>query len=242
MFSKKNININCDVGEGLGNEHLLMPYISSCNIACGGHAGSLEIIDKVISLAKENEVLVGAHPSYPDRESFGRKIMNISLSELQTSIEEQITLLEERAIKQDIQLYHIKPHGALYNIVAKNEKLASIVLDAIENTIKNVYIYAPYNSVIANAALERGIKVKYEAFIDRNYNDDLSLVSRNQPNAIVTDKKEALAHLLKMINEEKIITINKKERGIKATTFCVHGDHENAVELLQYLNQELKLI
>lgn len=239
MFSNKNININCDVGEGLNNENLLMPYISSCNIACGAHAGNLDIIDKVISLAKENQVLVGAHPSYPDRENFGRKIMDISNIELQRSIEKQIALLKQKTSKQNVQLHHVKPHGALYNIVAKDETLATIVLNAVENTAKNVFLYAPYNSVIANLALERGVQVQYEAFIDRNYNDDLSLVSRNQSNAIITNKKEALIHLLKMVNEGKVITINKKERSIKASTFCVHGDHENAVELLKYLNQEL---
>ena len=132
MSSKISIDINCDVGEGIDNEAQLMPCISSCNIACNAHAGSVAIIDEVIALAKKHNVKVGAHPSFPDRENFGRKVMQITDEELQESIESQIDLLIERAALQDVKLHHIKPHGALYNLIAKDKKTAIVVIEAIK--------------------------------------------------------------------------------------------------------------
>lgn len=240
MFINKQIDINCDVGEGIDNEHLLMPYISSCNIACGAHAGDLQTIDKVIGLAKKHQVKIGAHPSFPDKENFGRKIMNISNSALQKSVETQIQLVIQRAALQKIKIHHIKPHGALYNLAAKDSTIATIVLNAIENVIKEVSLYAPYNSVIAKEAEKRNMKVKYEAFIDRSYNEDASLVSRTLPNAIIEDKEVAFQQLVKIFKEEKVSTVQGKEILLKATTFCVHGDHKEAVGLLKYLYLKIK--
>lgn len=238
MFTK-SIDINCDVAEGLGNEKFLMPYINSCNIACAAHAGSPEIIDEVISLAKAHKVKIGAHPSFPDRENFGRKIMDISFSELQESIRNQIQLVKSKTEEQREQLHHVKPHGALYNIAAKDAEYAKVIIDELLALKESVYLYAPYNSVIAELAIGSGIKVKYEAFIDRSYNDDLSLVSRAQPNAIITNNDLAFQQLKQMVTSEKVTSIQGSSVQIKADTFCVHGDHENAVELLQYLREKL---
>ncbi len=240
MSINKQIDINCDVGEGIENEHLLMPYISSCNIACGGHAGGLPIIDKVIGLAKKHQVKIGAHPSFPDKENFGRKIMQIPNSGLQKSIEDQIQLVVNRAILQKVKIHHIKPHGALYNLAAKDVTIANVVLDAIENVVKEISLYAPYNSIIAKEAKKRNMNVIYEAFIDRSYNEDASLVSRTLPNAIIEDKEVVFQQLLKIAKEEKVISIQGKEIKLKGTTFCIHGDHENAVELLRYIDSKLK--
>jgi len=235
MSSKFSIDINCDVGEGIGNESQLMPYISSCNIACNEHAGSIEIIDEVIALAKEQNVKVGAHPSFPDRENFGRKVMQITDEDLQTSIENQIILLIERAALQDVKLYHIKPHGALYNLIAKDIKTAKVIVEAVQNTIPDAFLYVPFNSVIEEVALQNNIKIKYEAFADRNYNDDLSLVARSNKNALLTNPKEVVSHIINMING-KVKTIQGNLKNIKTDTFCVHGDTENAIEILKTIN------
>ncbi len=239
MFTK-NIDINCDVGEGLGNEKHIMPYINSCNIACAAHAGTHEIIDEVISLAKLHNVKIGAHPSFPDRENFGRKIMDISFTELQESIRSQIQLVKSKTEKHGESLHHVKPHGALYNIAAKDAKYAKIIVDELLALKESIYLYAPYNSVIAKLAIKSGIEVKYEAFIDRSYNDDLSLVSRSLPNAIIKVNELAFQQLKQMMTSEKVISIQGNTIQIKADTFCVHGDHENAIELLQYLRDKLK--
>ncbi|WP_442267504.1 5-oxoprolinase subunit PxpA [Tenacibaculum sp. ZS6-P6] len=233
------IDINCDVGEGVNNEDKLMPLISSCNIACNAHAGSIEIIDHVIALAKKYKVKVGAHPSFPDRENFGRKLMDISEEKLQKSIEDQLELLIERSKKQSVKIHHVKPHGALYNIAAKDEYYANIVLNAIEKKLPKAFLYAPYNSVISNLAEERNIKVKFEAFLDRAYNNDLSLVSRNLPGALISNEHKAWEQLQRMIQKEEVISIQEEVVNIKADTFCVHGDNDHAIQMLIYINAML---
>lgn len=234
------IDINCDVGEGIANEHLLMPYISSCNIACGGHFGNAETIDKTIQLAIENEVLIGAHPSFPDTKNFGRKVLNISEEELQKSIESQLDLFVERLSFFDEKLHHIKPHGALYNLITIDVGSAKTFIKLIEKYSKDVFLYVPYNSVIEKIALENNIKIKYEAFADRNYNDNLTLVSRNQENALITDVEEVFNHVLFMVQNQKVKTISGLKKTIKADTFCVHGDNANSLEIVRYLSDKLK--
>lgn len=233
------VDINCDLGEGLDNEHDLMPLISSCNIACGAHAGSKKIIDEVIQLAKNNNVKIGAHPSFPDRANFGREVMDISNEVLQQSIEDQLHLFRERAAAQKVKVHHVKPHGALYNLIAVNEEKAQVVVQAILNFFDDVKIYVPYNSVIERVAQEHGIDIVYEAFADRNYNDNLTLVSRALPYAVITDKEKVVEHVKKMVEQSVVRTVTCNEKPIKAQTFCVHGDNKHAIEILQYLKENL---
>ncbi|WP_299623278.1 5-oxoprolinase subunit PxpA [uncultured Tenacibaculum sp.] len=235
----KNVDINSDVGEGVNNEAILMPLISSCNIACNAHAGSVEIIDKVIDLAVQHNVKIGAHPSFPDRENFGRKVIEISNEELEQSLKDQIQLLIDRSTNQNAKIHHVKPHGALYNIAAIDKNYATIVLNAIEETITDAYLYAPYNSVIETLARERNIKVKFEAFVDRTYNNDLSLVSRSSPKALITDKEEAWQQLKEMVQHQKVKTLHNNIITIEADTFCVHGDNAHAIDMLKYINLKL---
>jgi UPF0271 protein len=234
------IDINCDVGEGFDNEEQLFIEISSCNIACGSHAGSIEIIDKTIELAVKNNVKIGAHPSYPDKENFGRKVMSISDDELRLSISNQIDLMQERVGRQQQQMHHIKPHGALYNELAKNEELAMLFVSILKKYDSNYFLYVPYNSVIAKIALQNNIKIKYETFLDRNYNDDLTLVSRANENAMILDKEQVFQHVHRIIKKGKVKTISGKEVKIKANTFCVHGDTKNAIEIVEYVSKKIK--
>ncbi|MHB0755217.1 5-oxoprolinase subunit PxpA [Polaribacter sp. M15] len=234
-----NIDINCDVGEGVTNEHLLMPYISSCNIACGGHFGDVISIDRTIKLAIKNNVKIGAHPSFPDKENFGRKLIQISDENLKKSIQNQMNLFLERLSLFDAKLHHIKPHGALYNAIAVDEKLAIFFIDVIQPYLKQACLYVPYHSVIEKIAFKNNIKIMYEAFADRNYNNDLTLVSRKQKNALLVDEKAVLNHILQMIKHQKVKTISGIEVSIKADTFCVHGDSKNALEIVKYIHKEL---
>jgi UPF0271 protein len=234
------IDINCDVGEGLNNEHLLMPYITSCNIACGGHFGDKNTIDETIEIATKNNVLIGAHPSFPDKENFGRKLINISDHAFKESIQNQLNLFMNRLSFFDIKLHHIKSHGALYNAIAVDEKLAILFIHTIKKYTIDAYLYVPYNSVIERVAKENNIKIKYEAFADRNYNDDLTLVSRTYENALILDKMQVFQHVHRIIKEGKVKTVSGKEVKIKADTFCVHGDTKNAIEILKYVSRELK--
>ncbi|VAW26533.1 Lactam utilization protein LamB [hydrothermal vent metagenome] len=232
----KQFEINCDVGEGIHNEDLLMPYIQSCNIACKGHAGNDKTMSFVVELAIKHNVKIGAHPSYPDKVNFGRKTMIIEKNKLKNAIQNQINSLLKIIEEKGATLHHIKPHGALYNDLAKNNELASQFLESILPYKKTVKLYVPYNSVIEKKAKEKGFVIIYEAFADRNYNDDLSLVSRKNKEALITNKRAIFKHILEMLSEGKVTAISGNKITIKATTFCVHSDTENAVEIVKYLS------
>ncbi len=234
------IDINCDVGEGVDNEHLLMPYISSCNIACGGHFGDKNTIDKTIELAVQNKVLIGAHPSFPDKENFGRKLIEMADDDFKESIQNQLNLFLNRLAVFKVKMHHIKPHGALYNAIAVDKDVAVLFIDIIKKYAIDAYLYVPYSSVIEKVALENNIKIKYEAFADRNYNDDLTLVSRAFENAMILDKENVFQHVMRIIKEDKVKTISGKEVQIKATTFCLHGDAKNAIEIAEYVSNNIK--
>ena len=236
----RKIDINCDLGEGLNNEAGILPYISSCSIACGGHAGSKRTVRKVIDLALENNVKVGAHPSFPDRANFGRIRLEMPFNQLQESLEAQIQMVQEVCKEQNCQLNHIKPHGALYNLAAKDRSHAELIVKTIKKCAPDSALYAPYNSIINDIAIESGLSTKIEAFADRNYNADLSLVSRNLKKAVITDKEEVLQHLLKMILENKVITLDGVEVKMAAETYCFHGDNPKVLDLLKYCSEELQ--
>ncbi|MUH37175.1 5-oxoprolinase subunit PxpA [Zobellia amurskyensis] len=238
-MTNKYIDLNCDVGEGVGNEEELLPMLSSCNIACGGHTGNKNTMTEVVKLAKRNNVSIGAHPSYPDAFNFGRISIEIDDKELIGSIRCQVDSLLGVINEQNVKLNHIKPHGALYNDIVKNASLALCFLEAIEKYKNEVYIYAPYASEIARKASDKGFKVKYEAFADRNYNTDLSLVSRSEPKALLTDKTQVLEHVVRIVNLKKVTTIRGEDLSILADTFCVHGDTPSALEIVLYLTKEL---
>lgn len=233
------IDINCDVGEGVGNEPDLFPIISSCNIACGGHAGDEESITSIIRLAKKYSVKIGAHPSYPDKENFGRKSMDLPPKMFLESIRGQMILFSELLQKEGASLHHIKPHGALYNDLSVDRSLAQDFIYAIEPFVQNVKLYAPYNSALADVALLNNIEVIFEAFADRNYNEDLSLVSRSEPRAIISSPQEALQHIIQIARKGEVQTVNGKNVPIIAKTFCVHSDTPSALQILMYLAAEL---
>jgi lactam utilization protein B len=231
------IEINCDMGEGLDNEQLFMPYISACNIACGGHAGNNDSMYKVLSLAKKYSVKIGAHPSYPDRENFGRVSMAISSTDLVKSIQTQIQVLEKACQELNTEINHIKPHGALYNDIAKNQVLANAFLDSIE-AYKNRYkLYIPYQSIIETEAKRRSFGLVYEVFADRNYNDNLTLVSRKENNSMLTKINKIIPHIQSIHILKEVKTISGKYFPIKADTFCVHSDTENALEIVKQIHQ-----
>ena len=234
----KQIDINSDVGEGVGNETELMPLISSCNIACGGHAGDEVTMAETIRLAIKYHVKIGAHPSYPDKPNFGRKMMDIPASDLIFSLKKQLTNFLHVLRKEGGELHHIKPHGALYNAIAKDEGLADTFLDAIED-LKSIPIYLPHLSKIHRAAIKRGFRFYLEAFADRNYYANLMLVSRVDENALIKEPKMVLEHVLNMAKRKQVKTIDGEFIEIMAHTFCVHGDTSSALEILTYLHQEL---
>jgi UPF0271 protein len=237
--NSKTIDINCDVGEGLGNEAQLLPFISSCSIACGGHAGDRETMVEVVRLAIKNKVRIGAHPSYPDRENFGRKSIKLSEAKLIRSIAEQIKNLTSVLTSNQQKLFHIKPHGALYNDLAKDRNLATTFLKAVNDYREDVWLYVPPGSAIGEEAVKNRFNIKYEAFADRKYNRDLSLVSRAYGNAVITDPESVLEQLISMVQQHQVKPTEGPTIDIKADTYCIHGDNPKVLQILMYLSKRL---
>ena len=237
----KKINLNCDVGEGLNNEEKLMPYIQSCNIACGGHAGDRNTMDHVVKLAIRHQVNIGAHPSYPDRQNFGRKTMKMSDDNLINEIRDQVARLRMIVIENKGHLNHIKPHGALYNDIAKSKKLTKLFLSAVSNLKSEIQLYLPFNSTASKLAKQMGFEVVNEVFADRNYNDDFSLVSRSQNNALLKEPMGVLNHVERMVEHQVIQTISKSQLHVDGETFCVHSDTENSVDIVKLLHHKFNL-
>ncbi|KAA1242644.1 5-oxoprolinase subunit PxpA [Aquimarina sp. RZ0] len=232
----KKVLLNSDVGEEIGFDDQILPYVSWCNIACGAHAGNEDVIKKTIDLALLNMAEIGAHPSYPDRENFGRKVMNISFNELVATLTNQIFKVKTLTESAGGVLHHVKPHGALYNEAMKNEEVARAILNAVKNVDASLYIITQKESMISYLCDDH-FRVRHEAFADRNYNEDLSLVSRLEKNAVLSDPEKVFNHVYTMVSDQKVKTIKGEERSIFFDTICVHGDTPKSVQILEYMHK-----
>ena len=239
-MKKIKLDINADVGEGIENENELFPFISSCNIACGGHTGNYKTMLSTVGLAKQYNVKIGAHPSFEDRENFGRKILKVDKKELLSSLINQVESLQDILKNQEIKLNHIKAHGALYNLSAYDKDSAKIIIELAKKI--DTKLYVPYSSLISKIAKEQGVETCNELFVDRNYNSDLTLVSRENSNALINDSKTMFEHVKKIINDQIITSINNKNMSVEFDTLCIHGDSPNAIKLIKELHFKLKNI
>ena len=237
-MKKLKIDINADVGEGIGNENELFPFISSCNIACGGHTGNYKTMLSTVKLAKQHNIKIGAHPSFEDRKNFGRKILKVDKKELLSSLINQVESLKNILKNEKIKLNHIKAHGALYNLSAYDKDSAKIIIELAKKI--DTKLYVPYSSLISKIAKEQGVETCNELFVDRNYNSDLTLVSRENSNALINDSKTMFEHVKKIINDQIITSINNKNMSVEFDTLCIHGDSPNAIELIKELHFKLK--
>lgn len=241
----KMIDLNTDAGESYGrwklaNEQELFKYVSSANIACGFHAGDPQSIWHSLRNAKSLGVAVGAHPGFPDLMGFGRREMEVSLEELKAYVIYQLGALEAFAKVEGIELQHVKAHGALYNMAWVRADYADAIAKAVASFDSNLIIVAPYGSQMAKKAEEIGLRVAYEAFIDRGYMPDGRLAPRNHPRAVISDPNIAVKRALKIIDDGLVEAIDGSLIEIKAHTLCIHGDSPNAVELAKIVNKKLK--
>jgi UPF0271 protein len=234
-----SIPINADLGEGLGTDAQLMPFLTACNIACTGHAGTVATMTQTTKLAKHFGVAIGAHPSFPDRENFGRKPLSIPPKELTKSILSQITSLLDICDQLEVKMQHIKPHGALYNLAAKDKDIAYAVLEAIDSLPKKLQVYTLPNSMLSQLAATN-FEVVHEAFLDRAYEPDGSLVARSKNGAVLVNANQIWEQCRALFFDKQVKVANGKYIPLVAQTFCVHGDTPHILEALQFVSTQLK--
>jgi len=228
------------MGEGMGNEAQIMPYISSANISCGFHAGNLDTLKKTIELALKNNVAVGAHPGYPDRENFGRVSQMLSLLEMAELIAEQMYIFEKVAIPLGAKMHHVKLHGAMYNDCAKDAALSKIFIQTIQAIDSDIIIYGLSGSKTIQEAKKLGQPFANEVFADRTYQLDGHLTPRYLEHAMIHEVELACKQVLDIIQLQKVNTIQGDPIDIEADTICIHGDGINAIEFAKAIHTSLK--
>jgi UPF0271 protein len=233
---KTTININCDLGEGGKFDSQIMPLVSSCNIACGGHFGNAETIRQAIQLAKQNSVFIGAHPSYPDPTNFGRKSMQMSNKDLAESLRTQLMTFFEIAKDLQATIHHIKPHGAFYHDVATNPKIAQLFLDVVQQFSDDVKLYSAPNSVLSTLNSSRKLIFK-EVFADRAYHDNGSLLSRAEKNAVLTEAEQVKE--LNFVLRQQVRSNAGNWIPLNFNTICFHSDSPNALKNLKLVKRTL---
>jgi UPF0271 protein len=234
-----SVDLNADVGEGCGQDAALMPLISSANIACGLHAGDEDSMRAAVQLARDHGVAIGAHPSFPDREHFGRREMQLSPADLHDCIVAQLRSLAAVAAAAGARLRHAKPHGALYNMAARDERLADIVVGALRSVDPSLTVFGLAGSALLKAASRMGLRSLGEAFADRAYRPDGSLVPRDEPGSVLHDESAVAARAVAIVRERGVLAIDGTRISLDAETICVHGDTPGAAVLASRIRDAL---
>ena len=240
----KTLDLNSDMGEGLGawkmgDDAALLDHVTSANIACGFHAGDPGTIHRTVELALQKGVAVGAHPSLPDLQGFGRRRMNVSAEEAYDMVLYQISALAGFATACGGKLAHVKPHGALYNMAAKDGKLAQAIAQAVRDFDAGLVLFGLAGSELIRAGEQAGLKTANEVFADRTYQADGSLTPRTQPDAMIHDAETAIAQVRRMVGEGRVRSQQGSDVPVQPDTLCIHGDEPNAVDFARRIRAAL---
>lgn len=236
-YSNIKIDLNADVGEGYSSDATLMPFITSANIACGSHAGDRETMKATIDLCLQYGVHIGAHPSFPDKTNFGRKDMHLSAEVLRLTILEQLQLIQEICKERGTEVHHIKPHGALYNMSAKNKEIAQLIAETVFQFNPQLKLFGLSGSHSIAEGVMAGLETVAEVFADRTYQDDGSLTPRDHPVAVIDSAEKALAQALQMTLQHEVTTISGISIPILTESICLHGDTPHAVSFARLIYQ-----
>jgi UPF0271 protein len=239
------IDLNSDIGESFGNYMLgmdeeVLKYVTSANIACGWHAGDATVMDKTVLMAKSLNTSIGAHPGFPDLMGFGRREMKVGYEEAKNYIKYQIGALWAFARSHGVELQHVKPHGAFYNMAAKDSRMARAIAEAVYEVDKGLILVGLAESEMIRTGKDIGLKVANEVFADRAYNPDGTLVSRNINGAVIHDRDTAINRVIRMVKEGKVTSVTGEDINIQADTICVHGDNPSAVLFVQEIRKALE--
>ena len=238
------IDLNCDMGESfgawkMGQDEDILPYVTSANIACGFHAGDAATMRKTVAAALRHGVALGAHPGLPDLVGFGRRNMDVSAQDVYDIVIIQVGALAAVAASQGGKLHHVKAHGALYNMAARNGELATAIAKAVHDVDSTLLLYALAGSVQVKAAEDMGLAVAQEVFADRSYQSDGSLTPRKQAGAMIEDPAISIKQVLRMVQEGKVATQQGSDVNVRADTLCIHGDQPDAVVFAQAIRKAL---
>ena len=239
------ININCDLGEKSKHhsnkyDPELLGIVNSANIACGYHAGDEDSMRETIKISKKNGVSIGAHPSFNDPENFGRKRINLSSVEIEKLIQDQYNILQGIAQQNEVNVSHIKPHGALNNMACEDIELATVIAKTIYKINKDLIYLVPTGSKMEVSAKKLGMKVACEIFADRNYEDDGNLVSRKKSTALIIDPIKAQEHVLKMVKNQALNCLSGKQIPCEIDSVCIHGDNLSSLDTALKVKENLK--
>jgi 5-oxoprolinase (ATP-hydrolysing) subunit A len=238
------IDLNCDMGENfalyhMGDDERIMPWISSANIACGFHAGDPMVMDRTVALASRHQVAVGAHPGYPDLLGFGRRQLSAFPGEIQNYIVYQMGALAAFAKVHGVRMQHVKPHGALYNLAARDERTAQEVIAAVRCFDPELVLVTLSGSLCAEMAMAAGLRVAREAFPDRAYQADGQLAPRGLPGAVINDPEAVRTRVVKLLTSGLLTSIDGLELTLQADTLCIHGDTPGAWKLARVIRETL---
>jgi UPF0271 protein len=234
------VDLNSDLGEGAGHDDEILSLVSSANIACGFHAGNPAGIFNSIRVAKEKGVAVGAHPSLDDRKNFGRTEIQVGGAEVYALVAYQVGAFQALCTAAGVKMNHVKPHGALYNMAVRDRELSDAIARGMLAVDKDAILFAPAGTELFTAAQKLGLRTAAEAFADRNYNSDGTLVSRTRPDALLRDPGEAAERVIRMLKDGKIRAIDGTDVAVRPETICLHGDTPGAVEFAQMLRERLE--
>ncbi len=232
------MDINADIGEGY-DDASLMPYLTRASIACGGHTGDARSMDTALTLAAEYGVAVGAHPSYPDREGFGRREWPATLEQIALWVTQQIEALAEVAASKGMRLAHVKPHGALYNVAAQHEAIAAAIAHVVKNWDASLILLGLSGSRLVEAGRAAGLTVMQEVFADRRYQPDGQLVSRETSGALITDPETAAEQAYALAQNGPIVALDGSPLRLAADTLCLHSDTPGAIGIARAVTQAL---
>jgi UPF0271 protein len=233
------VDINCDMGEGIGNDEKLMPFISSANIACGYHAGDIETMQHTIELCQQYNVSAGAHPSFLDQKNFGRQEMELPPQDLYELMIQQLIIINELTEQAGVPFVHVKPHGGLYNLSARDPLVANVIARAVKDFNKELLLFGLSGSHSIIEAQKIGLKTKSEVFADRTYQGDGSLTPRTEPNALIDSVETAITQVRQMVLQGTVTSTRGDKVPIRAETICIHGDGEHAVEFARAIHDAL---
>ncbi|WP_040227227.1 LamB/YcsF family protein [Bhargavaea cecembensis] len=238
------VDLNCDMGESfgayrMGNDAEILEFVSSANIACGFHAGDPSTMRKTVRMALEKGVGIGAHPGTPDLVGFGRRAMALSADEAYDLVVYQIGALDAFVRAEGGEMQHVKPHGALYNMAAKDAALSEAIAEAVYKVNPELVLFGLSGSELVRAGEKTGLRTASEVFSDRTYQPDGSLTDRRQSNALITDPGEAIAQVIRMVKEGKVRAADSTDVDLRADTICIHGDGVTALDFARRISEEL---